>query len=77
MTDGRYFRATNMQSLQAIYKNINQLETTSQEQATVRPQHDYYPWPLAIALFLLIYWLTDKGGLLSGLNIARQKEVSP
>lgn len=63
MTGGRYFRATDMQSLHAIYQAINKLETTSQEHATVRPQIDYYPWPLGLAWLLLMYLLIDKGGL--------------
>ncbi|SKA10938.1 MULTISPECIES: vWA domain-containing protein [Legionella] len=60
ITGGRYFRATDMQSLQEIYESINQLETVSQDQATIRPQHDYYPWPLGLALLLLFYWLGEK-----------------
>lgn len=60
ITGGRYFRATDMQSLQEIYQSINQLETVSQDQATIRPQHDYYPWPLGLALLLLLYWLGEK-----------------
>ncbi|STX30164.1 BatA [Legionella beliardensis] len=64
LTGGRYFRATDTQSLETIYNTINKLETTSQEQATVRPQKEYYPWPLAMALFLFFYWLLEKIGLL-------------
>ncbi len=75
MTGGRYFRATDIQSLQTIYQLINKMETISQEQPTVRPQHDYYPWPLAIAMVLFLYWLLDKGGLLSRLNVAWRREV--
>lgn len=63
ITGGRYFRATDIQSLHEIYETINQLETVSQEQATIRPQHDYYPWPLALAFLLLFYWLGGKMGL--------------
>ncbi len=73
MTGGRYFRATDMQSLQKIYSLINQLETISQEQAAVRPQYDYYSWPLAVALILFLYWLSVKGGLFSGLMIKRHR----
>lgn len=62
ITGGRYFRATDTQSLQAIYKMINQLETVVQDQTTIRPQQDYYPWPLAAALFLLFYWFCEKAG---------------
>ncbi|MBA2651552.1 MAG: VWA domain-containing protein [Tatlockia sp.] len=65
LTGGRYFRATDTKSLQAIYEMINQLETVSQDEATIRPQHDYYAWPLATALLLLLYWLSRKAGLLA------------
>jgi Ca-activated chloride channel family protein len=77
MTGGRYFRATDVESLQTIYQTINQIETISQEQATLRPQIDYYPWPLAIAVFLLLYWLADRAGLLAKFNAAsRRQEAS-
>ncbi len=64
ITGGQYFRATDTQSLQEIYNMINKLETVSQDQATIRPQQDYYPWPLTAALLLLIYWLVKKAGFL-------------
>jgi len=76
MTGGRYFRATDMTSLQSIYNAINQLERVSQQQETVRPQHEYYPWPLSMALFLFLYWLVDRKGLLSGLRMTLRREVS-
>ncbi|KTD03928.1 vWA domain-containing protein [Legionella feeleii] len=69
VTGGRYFRATDVQSLQTIYKTINQLETVTQEDATIRPQHDYYSWPLALALFLLLYWLIKKIALWTSLKL--------
>ena len=75
-TGGQYFRATDLKSLQMIYQTINQMETISQEQATVRPQHDYYPWPLAFAVFLFLYWLIESSGLLAKLNIASSEEMS-
>ena len=76
MTGGRYFRATDSQSLHTIYKIINQMETISQEQATVRPQHDYYPWPLGIAFLIFLYWLAEKGGLFSRIRVAFNRETS-
>ncbi|WED43042.1 vWA domain-containing protein [Legionella cardiaca] len=76
ITGGRYFRATDIQSLNTIYETINQLETVSQEKATIRPQHDYYSWPLAFALLLFCYWLGDKAGLLSNLRKVLQRKVS-
>ena len=62
-TKGQYFRATDLSSLQAIYQAINQMETVTQDQATIRPQHDYYPWPLALAWFLLTYIIMSYSGL--------------
>ena len=75
MTGGRYFRATDMQSLQTVYQTINQLEMVPQEEQTVRPQHDYYPWPLALALILFVFWLLSQSGLLAGLSIIRRQEA--
>jgi Ca-activated chloride channel homolog len=63
MTGGSYFRATDLKSLEQVYSRINQLEHVSQEQQTIRPQHDYYPWPLGFALILLFYWMAHFGGL--------------
>ncbi len=76
ITGGHYFRATDVESLQLIYKTINQMETISQEQATVRPQHEYYPWPLALAVLLFLYWLAEKGGLPARLSMASPQEIS-
>lgn len=67
MTGGRYFRASDAQSLETIYQAINQLETVKQEQASIRPQQDYYPWPLALSLLLFFYWLFAKTGWLEHL----------
>jgi Ca-activated chloride channel family protein len=57
MTGGRYFRATDTETLDSIYTTINQLETINQEQARVRPQIDYYPWFVSFALLLSFFWL--------------------
>jgi len=57
MTGGRYFRATDKRSLDSIYQLINQLETVPQSDATVRPEIDYYLWPLTLALFCFMLWL--------------------
>lgn len=62
MTGGRYFRASNLSSLQSIYKNINAMERVTQDETSIRPQHDYYPWFLAPALLLLCYWLLERQG---------------
>jgi Ca-activated chloride channel family protein len=76
MTGGRYFRATDTETLQAIYKTINELETASQEQATVRPQKDYYPWFVGLALLLCFYWIVGKADLALGMNSFFQRRRS-
>lgn len=63
MTGGQYFRATDTESLEKIYQTINRLEKIEQEQATIRPQKDYYPWLLTIAVLVFFYWLLDKAEL--------------
>lgn len=61
-THGRYFRASNTQSLHQVYQTINKMETVSQDKNVVRPQQDYYPWPLALAFFIFLYWFNRRVG---------------
>lgn len=72
MTGGRYFRATDTESLQSIYKTINQMETVKQEQATVRPQKEYYPWFVGLALLLGFYWIGKKADLVLNMKLIVQ-----
>lgn len=58
MTDGAYFRATDLASLQSVYQRIDQLEAIKQDKATIQPQQEYYPWFLATAC---IIWLVVLG----------------
>lgn len=74
MTGGQYFRATDPDSLGAIYQKINQLERIKQEQASVRPQKEYYPWLIAFALLLGDFWLAIQSGIARKLE--RQEEAS-
>ena len=48
MTGGRYFRATDTQSLAEIYDAINKLEPMGHDNIILRPQTALYPIPLAI-----------------------------
>ncbi len=73
ITGGKYFRATDLSSLQTIYQTINHLERISQDSPTIRPQKDYYPWPLALAFLLLCLWLILEGGLLPKQALKAQK----
>ncbi len=63
MTGGRYFRATDPQSLNQVYETINRIETIQQNEATVRPQVEYYPWFAAAAWLLAMFWLSYYLGL--------------
>lgn len=60
MTGGLYFRATDLASLQKIYGQINKIEAIAHGEATVRPEKDYYPWPLALAILLGLLLLTKR-----------------
>lgn len=74
LTGGRYFRASNLQSLQQIYQAINKMARVSQKKASIRPQHDYTPWFLAAGLGLLLVTLAYQSGLLTGLQLLRSEE---
>jgi Ca-activated chloride channel family protein len=62
LTGGRYFRAANTRELESIYRLLDQLEPTGEEQLTFRPRAALAHWPLALALLCSI---------LLGLRIAR------
>lgn len=51
-TGGRFFRAADAAQLAAAYRTIDQLEPLATGQALLRPDHEWYPWPLALALLL-------------------------
>lgn len=53
MTGGRYFRATGSESLEAIYAEIDELETTRFEGLQYLEYHELYVW-LALAAFLAL-----------------------
>lgn len=49
---GRFFRAADGEQLAAAYRTINALEPLARGKSMLRPDHEWYPWPLAIALLL-------------------------
>jgi Ca-activated chloride channel family protein len=51
-TGGQYFRATDRESLQAIYQRLDALEPVTQGSRVVRPVSALYPWPLGLSLLL-------------------------
>jgi Ca-activated chloride channel homolog len=54
VTGGEYFRATNPQALQAVYRRINQLEPPVSHRQWLRPAAEWFNWPLALALLLSV-----------------------
>ncbi|MBX3028442.1 VWA domain-containing protein [bacterium] len=52
-TGGKYFRATDTDSLRRIYEDIDQLETTSQEGLQYSDYDELYVWMVVAALLLL------------------------
>lgn len=52
-TGGKYFRATDIESLRNVYAEIDQLEKTEHEGLVYLDYHELYPW-LAIPALLLL-----------------------
>lgn len=57
LTDGQYFRAKDLQDLEKIYALLDQLEPIELDHATIRPQRDYFYWPLTAAVLLSLLLL--------------------
>jgi Ca-activated chloride channel family protein len=51
-TGGRFFRASDGDQLAAAYHAIDALEPLATGHSLLRPDHEWYPWPLALALLL-------------------------
>lgn len=56
-TGGRFYRATDTDSLQKIYQQINQYETSPQTVERVEQAQDLYKWALFPSLVLLGLWV--------------------
>lgn len=53
-TGGLYFRATDMASLEQVYAEIDQLETTEIEQTVLRKEHEFFYVFIWMALALIV-----------------------
>ncbi|WIG54233.1 MAG: Aerotolerance protein BatA [Rhodanobacteraceae bacterium] len=51
-TGGQFFRASDGDQLAAAYQAIDALEPLATGRSLLRPDHEWYPWPLALALLL-------------------------
>ena len=54
LTGGRYFRATDVASLEGVYAEIDELEKTEIEVTTYRRASEEFHWFVALALVLLL-----------------------
>jgi Ca-activated chloride channel homolog len=51
-TGGRFFRAADGDELAAAYRTIDALEPLATGHSLLRPDHEWYPWPLGLAMLL-------------------------
>ncbi|MGH8233470.1 MAG: vWA domain-containing protein [Rhodanobacteraceae bacterium] len=51
-TGGRFFRAADGDQLAAAYRTIDTLEPLAEGKSLLRPNREWYPWPLGLALLL-------------------------
>jgi Ca-activated chloride channel homolog len=54
VTGGESFRATDAAALQAIYREIDKLEPVAGRQQWLRPESEWFRWPLTLALLLSV-----------------------
>ena len=57
VSDGRYFRATNLAALEQIYIELDKLEPIEYEYQSQRPRQELYLLPLASGLLLMLVYL--------------------
>ena len=56
VTGGKYFRATDRKSLEAIYSELDRLEPVKAGSRVVRPVTSLFYWPLGTAFCLSLAW---------------------
>jgi Ca-activated chloride channel homolog len=54
ITGGEYFRATDAETLGAVYRRIDQLEPAAGDKRWLRPAAEWFSWPLGLALLLSV-----------------------
>jgi len=55
LTGGKYFRATDIEKFEQIYREIDSLEKSKIEIKQFRRVREWFPYPLGIAIFLLLF----------------------
>lgn len=56
-TGGEYFRARDQRELEEIYRAIDKLEPTHNDDMEFRPLRELFAWPLGLALLLNVCWV--------------------
>ena len=60
-TNGKHFRATDNESLEGIYAQIDELEKTEIDVKEFRKRNEqFYPWAMAAAIILLLEFILQK-----------------
>lgn len=77
-TGGKYFRATDVAGLAAIYEDINKLEPVSGDPLHVRPEVALFFWPagLAVALIALMGLILAVPTLIRSLTIRSDHQIA-
>jgi Ca-activated chloride channel family protein len=76
-TDGLYSHAGNRDELEAIYEQLDKIETRKVDTVSHRPRRDIYWWPLTAALLISMAWFSV--GLLgkAGTQHRQARRLSP
>ncbi len=75
ITGGEYYRARDLNALQAIYKKLDQLEPKAKDTVYFQDVHEWYAWPLGLALLLsMLSGLFISGSLTMPQTAGRQRE---
>lgn len=60
-TGGRYYRATDIESLLQIYSQLDEVEPIVEDARVYRPVHELYYWPLSMALLISLLLVIMNG----------------
>jgi len=77
ITGGLYFRATDIDGLAGVYREIDKLEPVADDPLFMRPTVSLFYWPLGGALALFALLALGSLGFRLGANRSRTKEVMP
>jgi len=73
-TGGQAFQAQDTQTLETIYSLLDELETSTIDQNTVRPQRSLFHWPLGLGI--ICFWLAVTPLGLPSLNLSNYLKLN-